>query len=48
MTWAELEKVVAVPDEYSSIAFATLIKTDTDAYREKLDKMEKDKAKKAA
>ena len=36
-----LEKVVAVPDEYSTVAFATLIKVDTDAYREKLNKTEK-------
>ena len=41
-----LEKVVAEPDEYSTIAFATLIKVDTDAYREMLKKLDADKTKK--
>ena len=31
-----IEKVVAVPDEYSTSAFVTLIKADTDAYRRNL------------
>ena len=34
-----LEKVVAVPDEYSTSAFVTLIKADTDAYRKILEVM---------
>ena len=40
-----LEKVVAEPDEYSTVAFATLIKVDTDAYREILKKMGNKKGK---
>ena len=32
-----LEKVVAEPDEFSSKAFVTLIKADTDAYRKMLE-----------
>ena len=31
-----IENVVAEPDEYSTSAFATLIKVDTDAYRKQL------------
>ena len=31
-----IEKVVAVPDEFSSKAFVTLIKADTDSYRKNL------------
>ena len=31
-----IEKVVAEPDEYSTSAFVTLIKADTDAYRKML------------
>ena len=31
-----IEKVVAEPDEYSTSAFVTLIKADTDAYRKLL------------
>lgn len=31
-----IEKVIAEPDEFSSAAFVTLIKADTDKYREKL------------
>ena len=31
-----IDKVVAVPDEYSTSAFVTLIKADTDAYRRNL------------
>lgn len=34
-----LNKIVAEPDEYSSEAFATLIKADTDAYRQALAQM---------
>ena len=41
-----IEKVVAEPDAYSTIAFATLIKVDTDAYREMLKKLDADKTKK--
>lgn len=33
-----IEKIVAEPDEYSTSAFVTLIKADTDAYRESLIK----------
>ena len=33
-----IEKIVAEPDEYSTSAFVTLIKADTDAYRETLIK----------
>ena len=32
-----LEKVVAEPSEYSTSAFVTLIKADTDAYRKMLE-----------
>ena len=32
-----LEKVVAEPDEFSTSAFVTLIKADTDAYRKMLE-----------
>ena len=31
-----IEKVVAEPDEFSTSAFVTLIKADTDAYRKEL------------
>ena len=34
-----IDQVVAEPDEYSTSAFVTLIKVDTDAYRETLAKM---------
>lgn len=43
-----IEKVVAVPDEYSTLAFVVPIKVDTDEYRKVLGKMKKDKAKKKA
>ena len=38
-----IEKVVAEPDEYSTSAFVTLIKADTDAYRKMLAEQAKDK-----
>ena len=41
-----IEKVVAVPDEYSTLAFVVLIKADTDEYRKTLEKMKKGKTKK--
>lgn len=41
-----IEKVVAVPDEYSTLAFVVPIKVDTDEYRKVLEKMKKGKAKK--
>ena len=34
-----LDKVIAEPDEFSTSAFVTLIKADTDAYRKMLDEM---------
>lgn len=34
-----IEKVVAESDEYSTGAFVTLIKADTDAYRKNLDEL---------
>ncbi len=37
-----LDKIVAEPDEYSSQAFVTLIKADTDEYREKLKNLPDD------
>lgn len=37
-----IEKVVAEPDEYSTSAFVTLIKVDTDAYRKTLATMQKE------
>ena len=43
-----LEKVVAEPDEFSTSAFVTLIKADTDAYRKMLAENEKQKAQGAA
>lgn len=43
-----LGKVVAEPDEYSTLAFATLVTVDTDAYRELLKKTEDDKTMKVA
>ena len=39
-----IEQVVAEPDEYSASAFVTLIKVDTDAYRETLAKMHAEKS----
>ena len=36
-----IEKVVAEPDEYSTAAFVTLIKADTDAYRKILAELDK-------
>ena len=36
-----IEKVVAEPDEYSTAAFVTLIKADTDAYRKILEELHK-------
>ena len=36
-----IEKVVAEPDEYSTGAFVTLIKADTDAYRKILAELDK-------
>ena len=41
-----IEQVKAEPDEFSSSAFVTLIKADTDAYRKLLDEMKKSKAEK--
>ena len=38
-----IEKVVAEPDEYSTSAFVTLIKADTDAYRKMLAEQAKNK-----
>ena len=35
-----IEKVVAEPDEYSTSAFVTLVKVDTDAYRKALAAMQ--------
>lgn len=35
-----IEKIVAEPDEYSTNAFVTLIKADTDAYRKQLAKIQ--------
>lgn len=43
-----LENVVAEPDEYSTLAFATLVTVDTDAYRAMLKKLADEKAKKVA
>lgn len=46
-----IEEVVAEPDEYSTMAFATLVKVDTDAYRAKLgtqEQKEPPKGEKAA
>ncbi len=43
-----IEQVKAEPDEYSTSAFVTLIKADTDAYRKILAEMKKSKAKKAS
>ena len=43
-----IEQVKAEPDEYSTSAFVTLIKADTDAYRKILAEMKKAKAKKAS
>lgn len=39
-----IEKVKAEPDEYSTSAFVTLIKADTDAYRKVLAKINKKRA----
>ena len=36
-----IKKVVAEPDEFSTSAFVTLIKADTDAYRKVLAEMQK-------
>ena len=38
-----IEEVVAEPDEYSTSAFVTLIKADTDAYRKMLAEQAKNK-----
>lgn len=35
-----IEKIVAKPDEYSDVAFVTLIKADTDAYRKILSEID--------
>ena len=35
-----IEKVIAKPDEYSTSAFVTLIKADTDEYRRLLAEMQ--------
>lgn len=43
-----IEKVVAKPDEYSTVAFVVPVKADTDAYREILKKATPDKTKKVA
>ena len=43
-----IEQVKAEPDEFSTSAFVTLIKADTDAYRKLLAEMEKAKAEKSA
>ena len=43
-----IEQVKAEPDEFSTSAFVTLIKADTDAYRKMLAEMEKAKAEKSA
>ena len=37
-----IDKIVAEPDEYSTSAFVTLIKVDTDAYRKTLAAMQKE------
>lgn len=39
-----IEEVVAEPDEYSTSAFVTLIKADTDAYRKMLAEQTKNKS----
>lgn len=39
-----IEQVKAEPDEYSTSAFVTLIKADTDAYRKMLAEMKQTKA----
>ena len=41
-----IEQVKAEPDEFSTSAFVTLIKADTDAYRKMLAEMEKAKTEK--
>ena len=41
-----IEQIKAEPDEFSTSAFVTLIKADTDAYRKMLAEMEKAKAEK--
>ena len=43
-----IEQVKAEPDEYSTSAFVTLIKADTDAYRKMLAEMQKAKSEKSA
>ena len=42
-----IEQVKAEPDEYSTSAFVTLIKADTDAYRKLLEQMKKSRAAKS-
>lgn len=42
-----IEQVKAEPDEYSTSAFVTLIKADTDAYRKMLAEMKQAKAEPA-
>ena len=42
-----IEQVKAEPDEFSTSAFVTLIKADTDAYRKMLAEMKKAKADKS-
>ena len=42
-----IEQVKAEPDEFSTSAFVTLIKADTDAYRKMLAEMEKAKSEKS-
>jgi len=43
-----IEQVKAEPDEYSTSAFVTLIKADTDAYRKMLAEMKQAKAETSA
>lgn len=43
-----IEQVKAEPDEFSTSAFVTLIKADTDAYRKMLAEMERAKVEKSA
>ena len=42
-----IEEVKAEPDEYSTGAFVTLIKADTDAYRKVLAELDAERAKEA-
>ena len=43
-----IEQIKAEPDEFSTSAFVTLIKADTDAYRKMLAEMERAKVEKSA